>query len=64
MTPGPGPDPYAGPVCPEPECNRVAYAYRGGHAPDCPFWAPTPPRKGTTPRPAATSRFANRESTD
>ena len=49
MTPGPGPDPYAGPVCPEPECNRVAYAYRGGHAPDCPFWAPTPPRKGTTP---------------
>ena len=45
MTPGPGPAPYAGPVCPEPECNRVAYAYRGGHAPDCRYWAPTPPRR-------------------
>jgi hypothetical protein len=34
---------YAGPVCPD--CDRVAYAYQGGHEISCRFWAMTPPRR-------------------
>ena len=34
---------YKGTVCPE--CDRIAYAFKGGHEAGCKFWAPTPPRK-------------------